>query len=324
MNKTLTSLFIAVMALFCMSANAQNQDLRHDFAEFTSIEATGDFEISVMYSTEYSCTVTVDANLAPYVQSYVKGKTLFLSLDKLPKEVKALYKGKDATKPTLRAVVSMSAIDGLVLSDNVILVGNASFDASDATYRLTDKAQIKALDIVGRNVTIEALKNSVAVVNTNCSGTVTINTDNKANVKANVSAATFIVNTKGDSQVASNCEIDNLQIIATKGTAVTASAVAKQVVTDLSGEAVVVLSGNGETLSVAGKNNSSLDAARFPVIISSVALANSSSVDVSVSDRLTVDLVGGSSLYFSGNPQVIVTRVLRSTIAPYSYKKQEK
>ena len=90
--------------------------------EFSGIEVAGDFEVTL---SDGPCVakVTVDKMLSPYVQVYVRGKVLHITYDSkaVPKDVRQLYKGRNAPKPVFRASVSMPELSSLFLGGNAIL-----------------------------------------------------------------------------------------------------------------------------------------------------------------------------------------------------------
>ena len=53
----------------------------------------------------------------------MRSKTLFITYDEkaVPKDIKKLYKGKNAPKPVFRAVISLPELNGFTLEDNVVL-----------------------------------------------------------------------------------------------------------------------------------------------------------------------------------------------------------
>jgi hypothetical protein len=71
---------------------------------------------------------------------------------------------------------------------------------------------------------------------------------------------------------------------------------------------------------VKGSRSSVVDAFSMPVEKVDATLSNSSSVTVSVSKQVFANLVGGSSLYYSGSPEFRIEKIVKSTLAPYGTK----
>ena len=84
-----------------------------------------------------------------------------------------------------------------------------------------------------------------------------------------------------------------------------------------SGSASVNLSGKGEALSVRGEKSSSIEAAAFDTKAATVDLNGSVKANITVSENLDANLVGGSTLYYTGDPVFKIGKVVRSTLAPY-------
>ena len=73
-------------------------------------------------------------------------------------------------------------------------------------------------------------------------------------------------------------------------------------------------------LKIKGSRSSYVDAFAMPFETVDANLSNSSSVTVSVSKIVYANLVGGSSLYFSGTPEFRIEKIVKSTLAPYGTK----
>ena len=73
---------------------------------------------------------------------------------------------------------------------------------------------------------------------------------------------------------------------------------------DLSGGSVVELKGMGKKLSVDGSGGSDVHFRNFPVENADIRLSGGGTATVNVSGTLNVDLSGGSSLIYLGDPQL--------------------
>ena len=89
--------FIAAVILMCSFSahcNAQTKEIVHnDLTEFDSVDISHTFEATIAEGP-YGVKVIVDNTLAPYVEVYVKGKTLYLGYDakSVPADIKKMYK----------------------------------------------------------------------------------------------------------------------------------------------------------------------------------------------------------------------------------------
>ena len=83
------------------------------------------------------------------------------------------------------------------------------------------------------------------------------------------------------------------------------------------GSSKLTLTGKATEMKVKGSRSSSVDAFAMPLETVEADLSNSSSVTVSVSRKVEVNLVGGSALYYSGSPEFKIEKIVKSTLAPY-------
>ena len=62
-------------------------------SEFNAINVSDDFEVTVARGA-YGARLTVDKDLAPYVEVYVRSRTLFITFDEkaVPRDLRKLYR----------------------------------------------------------------------------------------------------------------------------------------------------------------------------------------------------------------------------------------
>jgi hypothetical protein len=82
----------------------------------------------------------------------------------------------------------------------------------------------------------------------------------------------------------------------------------------------LTLTGKATEMKVKGSRSSTVDAFAMPLETVEANLSNSSSVTVTVSKKIYANLVGGSSLYYSGTPVFEIEKIVKSTLAPYGTK----
>ena len=90
---------------------------------------------------------------------------------------------------------------------------------------------------------------------------------------------------------------------------------ASQIVTK--GVSKTVLSGEAASIKASGANSSEVDAVNLPVKSAEVNLVNSSCYTVNATERLKLDVVGGSTLYFNSQPVIEIVRILNSSVRHY-------
>jgi len=284
--------------------------------EFTMVSASGDFEVTLSKGS-YGVRLTTDKNLTPYVQVYVRSNTLYLTYDEksVPKDIKKLYKGKNASQPVFRAVVSMPQLNGIELDDNVILSSAEAFYGSDIVISLTDKAQIRNLTVQGNSITVNMKKNAQAALTLTADKKMEVTTDDKAILKLAEKAREITLNAKGNSDNALSGEGEILNLNLSEKTTGNVSHRTKNAVLNVGGSSKLILNGAGEYLEVKGGKNAEVEAVAFPVKTMKAEL-DGGKVNVAVEKEMNVTLLGGSSLFFTGSPTLIVNKIVKSTLAP--------
>ena len=284
--------------------------------EFTMVSASGDFEVTLSKGS-YGVRLTTDKNLTPYVQVYVRSNTLYLTYDEksVPKDIKKLYKGKNASQPVFRAVVSMPQLNGIELDDNVILSSAEAFYGSDIVISLTDKAQVRNLTVQGNSITVNMKKNAQAALTLTADKKMEVTTDDKAILKLAEKAREITLNAKGSSDNALSGEGEILNLNLSEKTTSNVSHRTKNAVLNVGGSSKLVLTGTGEYLEVKGGKNAEVEAVAFPVKTMKAEL-DGGKVNVAVEKELNVTLLGGSLLFFTGSPTLIVNKIVKSTLAP--------
>lgn len=284
--------------------------------EFTMVSANGDFEVTLSKGS-YGVRLTTDKNLTPYVQVYVRSNTLYLTYDEksVPKDIKKLYKGKNASQPVFRAVVSMPQLNGIALDDNVILSSAEAFYGSDIVISLTDKAQVRNLNVQGNSITVDMKKNAQAALTLTADKKMEVTTDDKAILKLAEKAREITLNAKGNSDNALSGEGEILNLNLSEKTTSNVSHRTKNAVLNVGGSSKLILNGTGEYLEVKGGKNAEVEAVAFPVKTMKAEL-DGGKVNVAVEKELNVTLLGGSSLFFTGSPTLIVNKIVKSTLAP--------
>ena len=284
--------------------------------EFTMVSANGDFEVTLSKGS-YGVRLTTDKNLTPYVQVYVRSNTLYLTYDEksVPKDIKKLYKGKNASQPVFRAVVSMPQLNGINLDDNVILSSAEAFYGSDVVITLTDKAQVRNLNVQGNSITVDMKKNTQAALTLTADKKMEVTTDDKAILKLAEKAREITLNAKGSSDNALSGEGEILNLNLSEKTTSNVNHRTKNAVLNVGGSSKLILNGTGEYLEVKGGKNAEVEAVAFPVKTMKAEL-DGGKVNVAVEKELNVTLLGGSSLFFTGSPTLIVNKIVKSTLAP--------
>ena len=300
---------------------AQLSDKEIPVSEYNSINVSDDFEVTLARGA-YGVRLTVDKDLAPYVEVYVRAKTLFLSFDEkaVPKDIKKLYRGKNGLNAVFRVVAYTPEIQSITLADNAVFIGVEEFVASNFELTAAGKSQVKNLSVMAASAKISMKKNTTAVVSVRSERGVEVSTDNNANLKLTATGNELAIHSEGSSIVVASGPCHSLNVFSAGSSQVTVTSDTEKVDLTTEGSSKVVLTGKGDVLSVKGSRNSSVDAYSMPFEEVTADLAGSSNVTVSVARKLDATLVGGSALFYSGAPEFRIGKIVKSTLAPYGTK----
>ena len=189
--------FIAALG-FASPADAKQRDVTP--GTFTGIDVSDNFIVTVSRGTSFSVTLNVDDALDDYVTCHVRNQVLILALDekKVPKDIKANYKGKNGFSPVLNAYVTVPDY-----IQSVTVSGKATF---------SDFGDVLGGVSVNVSVSDQGTIKHMAIAN---SQTVSIKTENRSNAVISVEAESVILDQGGSSvvdltQTSTTCEISVL------------------------------------------------------------------------------------------------------------------
>ena len=149
---------------------------------------------------------------------------------------------------------------------------------------------------------------------------VEVSTDGSSNLKFTFTGKELALNADGSSVIVADgpCRSMNLMTGGSSQVSVNSDTEALDLTTE--GSSKLTLTGKAVEMKVRGSRSSTVDAFAMPLEKVEANLSNSSSVTVSVSKQVSVNLVGGSSLYYSGTPTFQIEKIVKSTLAPYGTK----
>lgn len=291
--------------------------------EFHSVSATDNFEITLERGA-CSVTVTADQQLSPYVQVYVRSKVLYVTYDEksVPKDIRKLYKGRNAPTPVFRVAVTLPALSGLYLSENVNVTAKDTFESNRLDLTLADKAQVKNLTVRGTAATVNLRKNTQAVLELQMDSSLEMSTEGNAILKADVQAKDLAVSAAGSSQLSLSARQTGTATLRCAGSSKLAfMGEVDKMDLQAAASADVALNGSAQTFLLKAEKNADVDANAFPVQRLEADMSGSSRAEVNVVETLSATLVGGSALYYSGTPVFRIGKIMKSTLAPYGTSK---
>ena len=313
-----------MITLVCIPARAQDYTPRIEektlpIGEFTSLSVADDFEVSLVKGP-CGVKVSMDKQLIPYMQVYVRAKTLYITYDEkaVPKDIKKLFKGRGSSNPVFRAVVSVRDLGGVTLSNNAVLSASEEFTSTGFEMHLGDKAQVKNLSVKADQITLGMKKNAQAVLSLTASKRMDINTEGNANLKLTSEAPEFNLTASGSSDVVLSGSSDTAAITLAGSADVSVAQKTQKVVLKTGGTAKLQLTGEADSMQVQGERSALVEANGLTVKKVDAQLSGSARVNVTVTELIeATSLVGGSALYFTGTPEVKIGKIIKSTLAPY-------
>lgn len=283
--------------------NAQTKVVSHDFSAFTGIDVKDNFEVSISNSDSYSIRLTVSEALADYILTYVKSQTLYISLDtkSIPSDVKKMFKGKNAIKPVLKAVIFMPTINNINMSDNSLINSTTPFEtATSFSLNMFGKTMISNLNIKANTADITMSKNSNANITVSADN-ITANTSGSANLKLTKIGNELTLNSSGSSII--NVSGNN-----------------SKVMVNTSGPSKVNISGLATDLSVSGSGSGIIDALGLATSTASIGVKGFASIIESATDTLTLDISDGCKVIFNGDPKIVIVNIKNSSVSKYGVK----
>lgn len=295
-------LLTAVMLLAgSLPSGAQSTQKRQTFESFTGISVNGDFVVTLDQGSEYAATVTVDEAYMPYVLCYVKNRTLTVTLDKVPRDVKKKFKGRKAQKPTFNVTITMPSLSEISLTDNVVLMSTGQFTANDLFINLLGKSQIKHLEVdAGNSASVSMAKSTMADLRL-AADHMTISAVGSSSLRLVFDTAGLNLAAKNNAIVVANGDTDAISLTA-------------------DGSSKVTLSGSaGMPLEVNCGGSCSVDALHFAVNKAVVVMTGGTLIEAAT-QALSMDLSGRSSLVFDNDPEITIVGIKTSSVSHYSIR----
>lgn len=292
-------LLFAALSAMALSLSAQTKNIQKEYSEFSVMEISDAFDVTLVPSDEYSAILTVDEVLESYVRAFVKGKTLYITLDtkSIPKELKKQMNSKNTPEPTLKAVVRAPKLSSVILTDDAVfgIAEPVNYDSFSLTAG--DNSKVRSLNIQGRKAELKL--------------------DKKASVTAKILADDVVIKASGSSVLNLEQESKDFNVESSGSAAITSVVSAKNVNLTTSGSSVLTLTGTTDNLVVKGSGSSTVNAVNLTTPSTSVVLANSCTVTQSATKDLKVEMSGKSTLIYNNNPKFEIVLVKTSTIQKY-------
>ena len=333
MIKHIHKLLIAFICSITLSICAVAQELYPtqpqgikdcETGDFTALSATGNFEITL---EEGPCAVRLQADdaLLPYIVVSVKDSVLFIEYDEkaVPKEVKKIYRGRNAPIPFMKASVSSPFLNGITASQNAVISGNGTLVADSIEITLTDKARVKDLKVEANYALLRLNKNCQATMNVDSASQLELSLDGSSLLKLQYKTRNLLMYQVGNASCILNgdCSTATFSI---GGSAQCRSAHKGNVmVLEAGGTADIKLTGEMGDLTLKADRMAKMDCLEMKTMRVKANLTGWTHAYVNAQEFLSVDLSGSSALYYTGIPAIQVGKIVKSTFAPYEEPQQQ-
>ena len=313
--------FAATSLMLSASLSAQTLEKVTEYATLDAVNVMdGAFDVSLVRADAYSIKIVTDAVISDYVTSTVRDQTVYISYDSksVPKEVKKLYKGRSTPDPVLRVIISAPDIHEVVLGDKSTFSCTEPLRTSRFNLSLLDNASVKALQVSAENIGILLKKKSSAILTLDA-GVLTVSTEGNANARISGKYGAVSTASDGSSTLIIEGDCEELELKGNGSSQQTVNSKAGKVTLDLANSSKVALSGSADELTIRGRNNASADIRNCNIDEVTLTL-NSSTVHIGAKKKLNLELTSGAEVFYDGDPQFIVKKIIKSTLAPAGSK----
>ena len=315
-NKHILAFIGTIASVMCFSFAMRAQDaqpivvqlVEKEFpvGDFTALNIANEFEVTLDRG-ECGVKVTMDDVLVPYVQVYVRAKTLYIAYDakSVPGDTKKIYKGKNAPVPTFRAIVHIPELTGLTMADDATITSAGTFTADYFQMNLSGKSQVKSININATSASINLTKNAQAVLSMTATDKIDVTDEGNSSLK--LSATTKAININECGQVNVNGNGNSRVFVATK---------ASKAFVNASSSSHVQMNGQAAELTIQSDKSAEVEAENLSVKDAIVNMNGSSKATVNASGTIDATLVGGASLTYSGTPVFKIGKIVKSSLVP--------
>lgn len=284
--------------LWGVVATAQPQKvIEKDFENFSTINIADKFDVKLITSDRYAVRINVDERIASHVKAYEKNGILYLSLDErgYTKDLKKQLKQKGSSQPVLEAEIYMPHVNSLVFTDQVFVRYCDELKSENFTLTASDNVKIQQLRVSCSTADFNVSKSVDMTAEMTVASKLYLAAANSAKVSLIQNGGNSFLELGGSAYVDMKAAVQSLEVIASSGSE-------------------SHISGTASLLNVNALGLSRTDAELLEVKEGQITQAGSSKCHVNVTDKMKVNLTGGSMLTFKRTPVIEVERIVGSTL----------
>ena len=307
LRNSLIAFAVCIVTLVSVPLSAQSvqESVREELPAFSGIRLGGDFTLEIRYGKQYRARMAVEEVFAEYVDFQVADGVLTVSMDdrKVPMDVRKLFRAKDGMRePAFQVIVTMpETLSSLHLSERAVLLKADELVVAPEgiSVQLSDNARIESLTTGGGRTSIVLDKRAEAGVQVNCDS--------------------LAVSLSGNASLILNQQVLSSKIEIVGGSSLVVGGSAKELELTARGSSKSILNGMASRAAYLLNGMASVNAVNLKVEQAQVQMSGMCSMTQAAGD-LTVDLSGGATLEFQGDPLIHVLRIKNATMTPYDAK----
>jgi hypothetical protein len=292
---------------------------------FYAVSAGDNFEV-VLQEGPCSVKLSTDEALQPYIKVSVRDSILYIDYDEkaVPSDIKRVYRGVNAPTPILRADVWAPALSGIRGLENAVIKGNGTVFSDGMELYLSDKAAVRDLRLDADHAKVKMDKNSTAILEILSETQLELSLEDNSQIKLKYKARNLLMRETKNTTAFMEGES------ATATYSIDGSARCRDqhkgnvLVVEAGGNSEISLSGQVGDLTLKTERNANLDALEMKTTRVKADMTGRSTANVNVEEFLSVNLTGGSALYYKGIPAFQVGKIEKSTLMAYEEKEKEK
>ncbi|MBR4739582.1 MAG: DUF2807 domain-containing protein [Bacteroidales bacterium] len=285
-----------------------------EVGEFTAISVSDNLQVVLQ---EGACAVKLvsDEALLPYILVSVRDSILYIEYDEkaVPRDVKKVYRGKNAPVPVMQAQVSSPFLNGILASQNAVISGKGTIFSDTMDMMLTDKATVKDLKVDAESAILHMGKNSVADFTLSIESQLELSLEGSSELKLQYKSRNLLLHQEGNTTAILQGESSTATYGISGFAKNRSTGKGNVLVVEAGGNADVSLAGEMGDLTLSLERTSRVDAVELKASRVKVSQNGWNSATVHAEDFLSVNLTGGSTLHYSGIPAIQVDKIMKSS-----------
>ena len=285
-----------------------------EVGEFTAISVSDNLQVVLQ---EGACAVKLvsDEALLPYILVSVRDSILYIEYDEkaVPRDVKKVYRGKNAPVPVMQAQVSSPFLNGILASQNAVISGKGTIFSDTMDMMLTDKATVKDLKVDAESAILHMGKNSVADFTLSIESQLELSLEGSSELKLQYKSRNLLLHQEGNTTAILQGESSTATYGISGFAKNRSTGKGNVLVVEAGGNADVSLAGEMGDLTLSLERTSKVDAVELKASRVKVSQNGWNSATVHAEDFLSVNLTGGSTLHYSGIPAIQVDKIMKSS-----------